>query len=130
MRIIIRPVVDRQNEIDVTSRLIAAIAEELWRLYGGNEQLNWLEAELHLQRIVGETQAQARDAEVATIAAGGPASSEDTSVTQLEPGPAAATADLLLRDDRAVSGSGGRAVPAKRRPRSTGAARRRVAVAK
>jgi hypothetical protein len=59
MRIIIRPVVDRQREIDLTQRLIAAIAEELWRLYGGNEQLNWLEAEMHLRGIVGEARAEA-----------------------------------------------------------------------
>lgn len=59
MRIVIRPVVDRQREIDLTQRLIAAIAEELWRLYGGNEQLNWLEAEMHLKRVVGEARAEA-----------------------------------------------------------------------
>jgi len=64
MRIIIRPIMDRQREIDLTQRLIAAIAEELWRLYGGNEQLNWLEAEMHLQRIVGETRAEARETRV------------------------------------------------------------------
>ncbi|MFN0011857.1 MAG: hypothetical protein ACKVS8_09465 [Phycisphaerales bacterium] len=64
MRIIIRPVVDRQREIDLTQRLTAVIAEELWRLYGGNEQLNWLEAELHLKRIVGEARAEARVMEV------------------------------------------------------------------
>lgn len=59
MRIIIRPVADRQREIDLTQRLIAAIAEELWRLFGGNEQLNWLEAEMHLRTIVGQARAEA-----------------------------------------------------------------------
>ncbi|MGD9789195.1 MAG: hypothetical protein AB7Q00_07060 [Phycisphaerales bacterium] len=58
MRITIRPVADRQREIDLTHRLIAVIAEELWRLYGGNEHLNWLEAELHLQAIVGQARAE------------------------------------------------------------------------
>jgi hypothetical protein len=64
MRILVRPVIDPQREIDMTHRLIAAIAEELWRLYRGNEQLNWLEAELHLQRIVGGVRTQAREAEM------------------------------------------------------------------
>lgn len=67
MRIIICPVVDRQREIDLTQRLIAAIAEELWRLYGGNEQLNWLEAEMHLKRIVGEERADAGVTEVLLV---------------------------------------------------------------
>lgn len=62
MRIVIRPVLEPQRELDVTRRLISAIAEELWRLYGGNEQLNWLEAEQHLRGIVGQTQADAERA--------------------------------------------------------------------
>jgi hypothetical protein len=60
MRITVRPVVDPQREIDLTNQLVAAIAEELWRLYGGNDKLNWIEAERHLQRIVGEARAEAR----------------------------------------------------------------------
>lgn len=58
MKVLVRPVAGPQREIDITHRLVAAIAEELWRLYGGNEQLNWLEAELHLRRIVGEVRTQ------------------------------------------------------------------------
>lgn len=64
MKIIIRPVADRQREIDLTQRLIAAIAEELWRRYGGNEQLNWLEAELHLKQIIGAARVDASVTEV------------------------------------------------------------------
>ncbi len=64
MRIVIRPVVDPQREVDLTSRLISAIADELARLYGGNEQLNWLEAEQHLKRIVDEARATAAETEV------------------------------------------------------------------
>lgn len=67
MRIIVRPIVDPQREIDLTQRLIAAIAEELWRLYGGNEQLNWLEAELHLQHIVGAARAAAEATSVIVV---------------------------------------------------------------
>jgi hypothetical protein len=59
MKIIIRPAMEPQHEIDVTQRLVAAIAEELWRVSGGNDRLNWLEAEAHLQRIVGDARAEA-----------------------------------------------------------------------
>jgi hypothetical protein len=59
MRIVVRPAMEPQREIDVTQRLIAVIAEELWRTCGGNEQLNWIEAETHLRQIVGETTIEA-----------------------------------------------------------------------
>ncbi|TVQ62776.1 MAG: hypothetical protein EA379_05030 [Phycisphaerales bacterium] len=52
-------------EIDVTHRLVAAIAEELWRACGGNDELNWLEAEQHLMAI-----AQRMDAADAPTARG------------------------------------------------------------
>lgn len=61
MRIAIRPVADPQREIDLTNRLVSAIAEELWRLYGGNEHLNWLEAERHLERIVSGARREAAE---------------------------------------------------------------------
>jgi hypothetical protein len=60
MQVIIRPVANPEREIDLTERLVSAIAEELWRLYGGNEQLNWLEAERHLTQIVGHAKRKAR----------------------------------------------------------------------
>lgn len=63
MRLVIRPVHDRLREHDVTRRLVSAIAEELWSLYGGNEHLNWIEAEHHLQRLVEEIRAEARQAQ-------------------------------------------------------------------
>lgn len=62
MKVTIRPVVDPLREIDVTARLVSVIAEELWRLYGGNEHLNWLEAERHLERIVSEARQAAEPA--------------------------------------------------------------------
>lgn len=52
MKVVIRPVLDPEREIDVTRALTRAIAEELWRQFGGNDRLNWLEAELHLSAIV------------------------------------------------------------------------------
>lgn len=36
----------------MTRPLVSAIEEELWRLHGGTEQLNWLEAELRLERLM------------------------------------------------------------------------------
>jgi hypothetical protein len=54
MRITIRPAMEPFRAIDITDRLIAAIADELWRACGGNAQLNWIEAEAHLAAIMGE----------------------------------------------------------------------------
>ncbi len=54
MRITIRPSLDPRREIDITTRLVAAIADELAKQYGGNDALNWLEAEQHLARIIGQ----------------------------------------------------------------------------
>ncbi len=51
MRITLRPMLDPTREVDVTDLLIAAIADALARLYGGNEQLNRLEAEAHLVQL-------------------------------------------------------------------------------
>jgi hypothetical protein len=61
-----------EQERDVTDRLVAAIAEELWRLYGGNEQLNWVEAEAHLRRILDGAR-HAAEMEMAEEAATGDA---------------------------------------------------------
>lgn len=60
MRITVRPVADPGREVDLTDRLAATIAQELWLLYGGNDKLNWLEAERHLERIIGEARVVAR----------------------------------------------------------------------
>ncbi|MCC6678306.1 MAG: DUF2934 domain-containing protein [Phycisphaerales bacterium] len=53
MRIVIRPFAEPEVEIDVTHRMIAAIAEALWVERGGNDVVNWLEAERHLARLLG-----------------------------------------------------------------------------
>lgn len=68
MKLAIRPIQDPHRELDVTRGLVSAIAEELWRLYGGNDELNWLEAELHLRRIVGEARAEAVETERKLVA--------------------------------------------------------------
>lgn len=63
MKLLIRPFQDRQRELDVTHRLVSVIAEELCKLYGGNDKLNWMEAEMHLQRLVREARAEAHETE-------------------------------------------------------------------
>ncbi len=68
MKLVIRPIQDPHRELDVTHRLVSAIAAELWRLYGGNEELNWLEAELHLGRMVAEARADAIDTQMELLA--------------------------------------------------------------
>jgi hypothetical protein len=40
-------------ELDVTERIVAAIAEQIGHRVGGNPVLNALEAEAHLQRLLG-----------------------------------------------------------------------------
>jgi hypothetical protein len=67
MKLVIRPIQDQHRELDVTHRLVSAIAQELWRLYGGNDELNWLEAELHLGRMVGEAHAEASETELLLV---------------------------------------------------------------
>lgn len=58
-KLTIRPVVDPLSKIDVTHCIVGAIAEELWRRYGGNTHLNWIEAEQHLDRMIDEACAEA-----------------------------------------------------------------------
>ncbi len=41
----IRPSSAPGCEIDLTGVLVRAVAEELWRAHGGNDVLNWMEAE-------------------------------------------------------------------------------------
>ena len=54
MRVTIRPLNEPHLEIDVTDPVVAAIADRLAECTGGNRQLNLLEAELHLGRILRE----------------------------------------------------------------------------
>ena len=51
MKIIIHPILEPTREIDVTRRVVAAIAKELSETYGGSEAVNWLEAERHVQSL-------------------------------------------------------------------------------
>lgn len=56
MRVAIRPTAEPSREHDITRCLISAIAYELSILHGGNDELNWLEAERHLARLVASDQ--------------------------------------------------------------------------
>lgn len=39
------------RELDLSGALTRAVAEELWRNFGGNEVLNWMEAERFVQTL-------------------------------------------------------------------------------
>ena len=58
MRITVRPMLDPQREIDLTERLVGAIAEEISRTCGGNDHLNWIEAESHLRQLVSDAKGE------------------------------------------------------------------------
>lgn len=63
MRIVIHPVADPGSELDLTNRLVEAIAQELWRVYGDDEDVNRLEAERQLEEIVREPRREAAEPE-------------------------------------------------------------------
>jgi hypothetical protein len=52
LRVVIYPVHGPDEGIDVTKSLVEAIAMILWKLQGGNEPVNRLEAEMLLERAM------------------------------------------------------------------------------
>lgn len=64
-RVVVSPLSNPTDAIDVTDALIRAIAQQLWQHEGGNDTLNWLEAELILHHIVShgsrESSSRSRD---------------------------------------------------------------------
>ena len=52
MRLTIRPLNEPSVELDVTDRIVAAIADQISQRIGGNPVLNALEAEVHLRRLL------------------------------------------------------------------------------
>ncbi len=52
MRVTIKPSAAPDRELDLTGTLISAVATELWRNFGGNDVLNWMEAERFVQSLV------------------------------------------------------------------------------
>lgn len=55
MRILVRPSSSPQLPIDVTNSIVAAVARELSRVQGGDEEKAWLEAELLVEALVGRS---------------------------------------------------------------------------
>lgn len=62
MRLTIRPMLAPDRELDVTEPVVRAIAGRMAAELGGNEQLNLLEAEMHLRRMLGPPRAGANAA--------------------------------------------------------------------
>lgn len=52
MRVTIKPSAHPSQEIDVTSALVSAVAAEIWKHCGGNDVVNWMEAERFIQTLV------------------------------------------------------------------------------
>ena len=65
MRVTIRPLLDPQRELDVTDVVVRAIATRIAEEFGGNEQLNRLEAERQLHSMTLRYGEEHRVAEVA-----------------------------------------------------------------
>ncbi len=51
MRVTIRPSAHPDQEIDITNALVGAVAAEIWKHCGGNDVLNWMEAERFVQAL-------------------------------------------------------------------------------
>ena len=51
MPISVRPSMSPDRELELTAVLTAAVAHELWKHCGGNEVVNWLEAELFVASL-------------------------------------------------------------------------------
>ena len=52
MRLVIRPITEPTQMVDVTDRVVRVIADELQRSVGGNHVLNMLEAERAVQSLL------------------------------------------------------------------------------
>src|SRR5262245_54199637 len=52
-RIVLRPMLGPRQGLDVTEAVTRAIAQELWNMHGGNDVMNWLEAERLLNEFLG-----------------------------------------------------------------------------
>lgn len=52
MRLVIRPISEPTQMVDVTDRVVRVIADELQRSVGGNHVLNMLEAERAVQSLL------------------------------------------------------------------------------
>lgn len=66
MRVTIRPLLDPQRELDVTDVVVRAIATRIAEEFGGNDQLNRLEAERQLHSMTLRYGEEQRVAEAAS----------------------------------------------------------------
>lgn len=56
-RFIVHPPAGPRGGIDLTERVVGVIADELWKRHGGNDVLNWIEAErLLIQALLSGTE--------------------------------------------------------------------------
>jgi hypothetical protein len=55
-RIVLRPMLGPHDGLDVTQAVTRAIAQELWNLHGGNDVMNWIEAERLLVEFMNARQ--------------------------------------------------------------------------
>jgi hypothetical protein len=58
MPLAIRPSAAPDQDLDLTPVLVKAVAEELWRRYGGNDVLNWMEAERFVAGLAAQRPAK------------------------------------------------------------------------
>lgn len=63
MRLVIRPISEPSQMVDVTDRVVRVIADELQRSVGGNHVLNMLEAERAVQSLLSGSPVRAGRAE-------------------------------------------------------------------
>jgi hypothetical protein len=52
MRVTMRPSAAPDRELDLSHALVSAVAAELWRNFGGNEVVNWMEAERFVESLL------------------------------------------------------------------------------
>jgi len=51
-RLVFRPLTEPERAIDMTERFVAALAYGLWERLGGQDAVNWLEAEILVRNLI------------------------------------------------------------------------------
>lgn len=67
MKIIVRPIADLAQELELTDLLVSAIADEIWASQGRSAPIDWLEVECRLHRLARDVRNEAQDTEVVVI---------------------------------------------------------------
>jgi hypothetical protein len=55
LRIVLKPYLGPREGLDVTEAITRTVAQELWKLHGGNDVMNWLEAERLVQEFFSDS---------------------------------------------------------------------------